>query len=85
MLAQFCSTGFIDFIQKTRCEILISEFCKMKVLDGKHPLKYPTTFGISYKKISDKDEFILKYSRGFMIFEEYSSELKTWDSKVWNN
>ncbi|MFN3195646.1 MAG: hypothetical protein ACE364_06855 [Chlorobiota bacterium] len=51
---------------------------------GTLPNNYHPIAGIEYVKIEESEEYILKYSIGFMITVKYYSEDKIWKSYGWS-
>ena len=85
-LASQLLSGFaVAEIQKLRSNRIIAEIEKLKTETGSLPDTYSTTAGIEYILMKNKQHFVIKYSRGFMVTEKYRSENKEWRSHGWND
>ena len=85
VLSQLLSGFTVDKIQRIRSNRIISEIEKLKSETGNLPEKYDLIAGIEYIKINDEENFVIKYSRGFMVTEKYESKYNNWKSYGWND
>ena len=85
IVSQLLSGFTVNKIQRVRSNRIISELEKIKFEKGIFPKKYDLIAGIKYIKMKDNEHFVIKYSRGFMVTEKYSSEKKNWRSYGWND
>ncbi|MBA4054863.1 MAG: hypothetical protein C0490_09140 [Marivirga sp.] len=85
IVGQFLSTWTVHKIQRFRSELVIREIEGIVSLTNQIPNDYHTTYGIEFSKLQTDNQFVIKYSRGFMTTEVYSSEQKTWRSQGWND
>ncbi len=85
IISQFISSLTLDNIQRFRSNQIIAEIEKLKTENGNYPKKYTATFGIEYIKIEKKEYYFIKYSKEFMITQEYNSRYKNWRSYDWND
>jgi hypothetical protein len=81
----FFSTWTVDNIQRFRSEGVIMEIENVISETGQIPNEHETTFGIKFSKLKNADEFEIRYCRGFMVTEIYSSKDKMWRSQGWND
>jgi hypothetical protein len=85
ILGQILSTWTVNKIQRFRSELVIKEIEGIVSLTNQIPNDYHTTYGIEFSKLQTDNQFVIKYSRGFMTTEVYSSEQKTWRSQGWSD
>ena len=85
IISQLVSGFVVDKIQRLRSSRIISEIEQIKTETGTFPEKYDATAGIEYIRMKNKDSFVIKYSRGFMVTEKYDSENNNWRSYGWND
>ena len=82
---QFLSCFIVYKVQRFRSDRLII-IIDEKIKDtGNIPEYFDTNLGIKYRKSSRDNNYILSYSRGFMVTEKYDSSLKVWKSYGWND
>lgn len=82
---QLLSGFVVDKIQRLRSEKLII-LIEEKIKDsGKIPDNFDTKLGIRYEKSLRDNNYIVSYSRGFMVTEKYDSNSKAWKSYGWND
>jgi hypothetical protein len=84
-LGQFLSAWTVDKIQRFRSELVIRELHGIVSLKNQIPKDFHTTYGIEFSKPQTDNQFVIKYSRGFMTTEVYSSKLKAWKSQGWSD
>jgi hypothetical protein len=82
---QFLSTWTVDKIQRFRSEHVIREIEGIVSLTNQIPNDYHTNYGIEFSKLHTDNQFVIKYSRGFLTTEVYSSKERTWKSQGWND
>jgi hypothetical protein len=85
VLSQLLSSFTVDKIQRIRSNRIITEIEKLKSETGNLPENYALNAGIEYIKINGEENFVIKYSRGFMVTEKYESKYKHWRSYGWND
>lgn len=85
ILSQLASGFIIDKLQRFRSNRIISEIENIKVETGLYPDEYNLRAGIEYYKIKTEENFVIKYSRGFMVTEKYQSKYKHWRSYGWSD
>lgn len=85
VLSQVLSGFTVDKIQRIRSNRIISEIEKLKSETGNLPENYDLFAGIEYIKINGEENFVIKYSRGFLITEKYESKYNLWRSYGWND
>jgi len=85
IISQLISGFTVEKIQRLRSNHIISEIEKIKTETGIFPEKYDLVMGIEYIRMKNKDSFVIKYSRGFMVTEKYDSKNKNWKSYGWND
>ncbi len=83
ILAQLASVFMVHKVQRFRSQRLIEDIEAVIHIKGKIPDSYGVNWGIEYKKIDSQKKFTIRYSRGFMVVEVYSSDSKTWQSQGW--
>lgn len=83
--SQFFSVLIVNKIQRVRSENFIKEIKKVKSKIGKFPETVNTSTGITYTKKDREEEFIIQYSRGFLVREKYDSKYDNWKSYGWND
>lgn len=83
--SQLLSSFTVDKIQRIRSNRIITEIEKLKSETGNLPENYALNAGIEYIKINGEENFIIKYSRGFMVTEKYESKYNHWRSYGWND
>lgn len=83
--SQILSGIIVDKLQRFRSKNAIEEIERIKSETDSYPEKYDLSFGIEYNKGMEGDEFTVKYSRGFMVTEVYSSKSKVWVNYGWND
>ncbi|MFC5271666.1 hypothetical protein [Adhaeribacter terreus] len=74
--SQFMVGFTVDKVQKIRSESIIKEIEEIRNKTGKLPEHYSSVRGIDYQKLRENNNFIVSYSRGFMVTEKYESESK---------
>jgi len=85
IISQLISCFVVDKIQRFRSNQVITEIENHKSKTGTLPDKYELIGGLEYNKLKDNQNFIIKYSRGFMITEKYNSKNSIWISYGWND
>lgn len=84
IFSQFLSSFCVNNIQRLRCNYIIFKMEDTIKESGTLPNNYHPIAGIEYVKIEESEEYILKYSIGFMITVKYYSEDKIWKSYGWS-
>ncbi len=84
-ISQLTSCFIVDKIQRLRSNYIIAAIEKQKSETGIIPEKYDQIAGIEYIKIKDSEQYLIKYTRGFMVTEEYDSGNKSRISNGWND
>ncbi len=85
VFSQFLSVLLVDSIQKYRSELAINTLNQKKAAQGHYPETIPKSLGIQYVKLKDDDEFILSYSKGFMVTQKFDSSTNHWKTYGWND
>lgn len=85
IISQILSGFTVDKVQRLRSNRIISEIKTLKSETGNLPEKYDLIAGIEYIKINGEENFVIKYSRGFMVTEKYESKYNHWKSYGWND
>lgn len=85
ILSQLASSFSVDQIQRLRSTHIITKIEKIKAETGNLPEEYNINYGIEYRKMENKEHFIIMYSRGFLITEKFNSENRIWGSYGWND
>jgi hypothetical protein len=83
--SQLLSVFAVDKIQRIRCEKLIKAVEEHRSKTGELPDYLKTYFGIEYWRMNDNQNFLISYSKGFMVTEKYQSQYKHWRSYRWND
>ena len=85
IISQLISGFVVDKIQRFRSNQIIAEIEQLKSETGTLPEKYNLIAGLEYVKMNNNENFVIRYSRGFMVTEKYYSEKKSWSSYGWND
>ncbi len=85
IFSQLLSGFTVDKIQRFRSKKVIEEVEEHRAKTGELPDYIKTQFGIEYNRMNDKKNFLISYSRGFMVTEKYQSKYKHWRSCGWND
>lgn len=85
IISQLISGFVVDKIQRFRSNQIIAEIEQQKTETGILPDNYDLNVGLEYSKIKDDENYVIKYSRGFMVTEKYYSENEKWGSFGWND
>ena len=85
IISQLVSGFVVDKIQRFRSTQIIAEIEQLKTEKGKVPEQYELIAGLEYLKLKDDENYVIKYSRGFMVTEKYYSENGKWRSFGWND
>ena len=85
IIAQIVSVYVVNESQRFRSNNIIEELEMQKKQTGSYPLQSEYIFGIEYFLIDEGKNFVIKYSRGFLVTEKYYSEQKKWRSCSWND
>lgn len=85
ILSQLFSGFMVDRIQLFRSDRIIADIEKHYKTSNEYPERYDICLGISYELLDNGDRFKISYSRGFMVTEKYSSDIKKWRSFGWND
>lgn len=85
IISQLISGFVVNKIQRFRSNQVITEIEIHKSETGTLPDNYELIGGLEYNKMKDNQNFIIKYSRGFMTTEEYNSRNSNWRSYGWND
>ncbi|MCD4791824.1 MAG: hypothetical protein K8R54_01225 [Bacteroidales bacterium] len=85
IFSQLLSTTVINKVQKYRSELIIKKIENIKSLNGTFPENYKISLGIKYFKIEDEQNYIIRYSRGFMVTEKYYHNEDKWRNYGWND
>ena len=85
ILSQIASTFLVNKIQKFRSEKLIKELYLIQKQKKEFPENVATSLGIEYRKMKGENDFVLSFSRGFLIKEKYYSNERKWRSFGWND
>ena len=83
--SQLASGFTVNKIQRFRSENMIKEAQKIRTETGEFPEKLNSSVGINYQRLNDKNNFVISYSRGFMVTEKYDSVSERWKSYGWND
>lgn len=85
LLSQLVSGFTVDKIQRARSELVIQNIQQIKSKTGNYPEKYNVPVGIEYHKSINDTNFVISYSRGFMVIEKFNSDNGKWISYGWND
>jgi len=85
ILAQLLAGFSVDKIQRFRSKRIIVELEQIKIKTGNFPEEFDLIAGIKYTRLKNKNDFLIEYSRGFMVTEKYYSDNGTWKSYGWND
>ncbi|KAA3440164.1 hypothetical protein [Rufibacter hautae] len=85
IISQLVAGVAVDKVQRFRSEGIIMEIHQIRNSLGEAPVSYDTSLGIAYRRLRDKNHYVISYSRGFMVTEEFDSERSTWKSYGWND
>lgn len=85
IISQLTSCFVVDKIQRFRSNQVIAKIEQLKSKNGIVPDKYELIAGLEYTKMKGDENYVIKYSRGFMVTEKYNSENKYWRSCGWND
>ena len=85
IISQLVSGFVVDKIQRFRSNQIIAEIEQLKSENGITPDEYKLIAGLEYSKLKDDENYVIKYSRGFMVTEKYYSEIGKWRSFGWND
>lgn len=85
IISQLVSGFIVDKIQRFRSNKVIAEIEQLKSENGIVPDEYELIAGLEYSKMKDDENYVIEYSRGFMVTEKYNSESGKWNSFGWND
>ncbi len=85
VLVQLFSVFTIDKIQRFRCNEIIADIEELYRATKEYPEQYEISIGITYELLDNGDRYIVSYSRGFIVTENYYSDIKKWKSYGWND
>ena len=78
--SQLLSVVVVNFVQKTRSEVLIKSLENIAKEGKPVPEDHQAPIGIRLEKGKDSNTYKIIYSRGFMVTERYESSSKKWRS-----
>ena len=84
IISQVASCFIVNQIQTYRSNQIVADIEQIKYTTGKYPEIYELMWGLKYRKFENNENYVIKFSIGFLATRKYLSENKRWISNSWN-